>query len=383
MIIYLDNNATTKMDQEALDEMMPFLTERYANPSSIHTFGGNIKNDIEKARQRLADLINCLAEEIIFTGCGTESDNAAIMSCLSLSEDKRHIVTSNIEHPAVLEFSKRLEKRGYDVTYLKVDNNGLINLDELKNSIRKDTAVVSIMMVNNEVGVVEPIKDAAKIAHNYGALFHCDAVQGLGKLPIDMHKNNVDLMSFSAHKIHGPKGVGALYIRKGVKFTSFITGGHQERGRRAGTENVASIIGFGKACELSKKNIDLYTNGKVKQLRDKLEKGLIDNISDAQVNAKDAPRSGNTLSISFKFIEGESILLLLDELGICASSGSACTSGSLEPSHVLKAMDISHLYAHGTIRFSLSKYTTDKDIDFVIEKMPGIIERLRKISPFS
>jgi cysteine desulfurase len=382
-IIYLDNNATTKIDEEVFEAMKPFLTLKYGNPSSMHKFGGQVRHDIDKAREQAASLIGASPEEIIFTGCGTESDNSAIISALQVDKKKRHIVTTVVEHEAVLLLCKKLEEQGYEVTYLNLDNTGQISLKELQEAVRDDTAVVSMMYANNETGIVFPIEKAGEIIKQKGtAIFHCDAVQAVGKLPIDLSNSSIDMLSFSGHKLHAPKGVGGLYVSKGVRFYPYIIGGHQEKTRRAGTENTASIVGMGKAFEIAKQNIDLYTNGKIKQLRDKLENALLNNISDSVVNGKDTERTGNTLSISFKNIEGESILLLLDEQDICASSGSACTSDSLEPSHVIKAMGVSHLYAHGTVRFSLSKYTTDEEIDKVIECMPGIVSKLRDISPF-
>ena len=382
MIVYVDNNATTKIADEVFEAMKPFLTENYGNPSSMHTFGGKIKRFIEKARESVASLLGAESpSEIIFTSCGTESDNTAIMSTLRSFPNKKHIITTKVEHPAVLSLCKYLETVGYRVSYLNVDSKGQLDLDELVYSIQSDTALISIMYANNETGVIFPIQEIAEIARQKNIIFHTDAVQALGKIPFGLKKIPVDLVSISGHKIHAPKGVGALYIRKGTKFTPFILGGHQEEGRRGGTENVASIIGFGVACELAKKYME-DENNRVKYLRDKLENSILEKIPNTRVNGDRVNRLPNTTNISFEFVEGEAILLMLDQKGICASSGSACTSGSLTPSHVLKAMGVPFTFLQGSIRFSLSRYNTEEEINYIISVLPPIIERLREISPY-
>lgn len=381
-IIYLDNNATTRVTPQVTEEMMPFFKERYGNPSSIHEFGGGIKKHIDTARRKVADLINATScEEIIFTSCGTESNNTAIWSALKTNPKKHHIVTTAVEHPAVLETCKWWGSRGYRVIFLPVDEKGRLDLKEVENAITVDTALVSVMWANNETGTIFPVEHIAKIAKDKGALFHTDAVQAVGKLPIDLKNSAIDMLSISGHKLHSPKGVGVLYVRRGINFNPFMKGGHQEFARRAGTENVPYIVGLGKACELAKAKIE-KENTYVKSLRDKLQKAILENISDVKINGDETSRLPNTLDISFKYVEGESILLLLNEKGICASSGSACTSGSLEPSHVLMAMNTPFEFAHGSIRFSLSIYNTEEEIDFVIKELPAIITRLRKLSPF-
>ena len=379
--IYLDNNATTSVAPEVLEAMLPYLTELYGNPSSMHTFGGQVGGAVKQAREQVAALIGADPSEIIFTSCGSESDNTAIWAALQAQPEKKHIVTTRVEHAAVLNYAQHLEKRGYEVTLLGVDDKGRLDLDELRAAVRRDTAIVSIMFANNETGTIFPIAEAAAIAHAMGALFHTDAVQAVGKLPIDVRTLPVDYLALSGHKLHAPKGVGALYVRRGTPFRPFLRGGHQERGRRAGTENVASIVALGKACEVAAQHIN-DENTRVRALRDKLEQGLIKVIPDAIVNGDVENRLPNTTSVAFKYVEGEAILLLLDQLGICASSGSACTSGSLEPSHVLRAMGVPFTYAHGSIRFSLSRYTTEAEVDFTLANVPPIIARLRAISPF-
>ena len=380
-IIYLDNNATTKVAPEVVEEMVPFFSNFYGNPSSIHSFGGQVYKYIQKARESVAELLNASSNEIIFTSCGTEGDNAAIMGTLNSYPEKRHIITTKVEHPAVKELCASLKRSGYSLTELSVNNEGMLDLSELRASINENTAIVSIMWANNETGVIFPIKEIAEIVKNAGVVFHVDAVQSAGKIPINLQDIPIDLLVISGHKIHAPKGVGALFVRRGTKFRPFIIGGHQERNRRAGTENVASIVGLGKASELALKNIEIE-NTYVKKLRDKLETQILKTIPKTLLNGNKNNRLPNTVNISFKFIEGEAILLLLDELGICASSGSACTSGSLEPSHVLRAMGIPYTAAHGSVRFSLSTYNVEEEIDFVLEKLPAIIERLRAISPY-
>ncbi|HPB58521.1 MAG TPA: cysteine desulfurase NifS [Candidatus Saccharicenans sp.] len=381
-VIYFDNNATTRVSPEVKEAMDLFLTELYGNPSSIHQFGGQVKKHLEEARAKVASLLGCQPEEIIFTSCGTESDSTAIYSALNAYPEKKHIVTTAVEHPAIYNLCRYLERQGYRVTYLSVDEEGQLDLEELEKAISPETAIVSIMWANNETGVIMPVEKAAAMAKEKGVLFHTDAVQAAGKIPINLKANQIDLLSISGHKLHAPKGVGVLYIRQGTKFVPFLRGGHQENGRRAGTENVPGIIALGKASELALKNLE-KERSYVGQLRDRLEKGLIESIPNIKINGAQAPRLPNTLSVSFEFVEGESILLLLSDYGICASTGSACSSGSLEPSHVLQAMKIPFTFAHGTIRFSLSIYNTEEEADYVLEVLPGVIKKLRDISPFS
>ncbi|PSM46879.1 cysteine desulfurase NifS [Chroococcidiopsis sp. CCALA 051] len=386
--IYLDNNATTKVDPEVVEAMLPYLSETYGNPSSMHTFGGQVGKAVKQARQQVAALIGADDSEIIFTSCGTEGDNAAIRAALQAQPDKRHIVTTQVEHPAVLNVCKQLETQGYSVTYLSVNRQGQIDLDELAASMTGNTALVSIMYANNETGVVFPIEQIGLRVKEYGALFHVDAVQAVGKIPLNMKTSTVDLLTLSGHKLHAPKGIGALYVRRGVRFRPLLLGGHQERGRRAGTENVPGIVALGKAAEIELAHLATTTK-KQKQLRDRLEKTLLETIPDCEVNGDvfdgklRKNRLPNTTNIGFKYIEGEAILLSLNQFGICASSGSACTSGSLEPSHVLRSMGLPYTILHGSIRFSLSRYTTDAEIDTVLAVMPGIVERLRALSPFN
>ena len=379
--IYLDNNATTRVAPEVFEEMHPYFTEVYGNPSSMHSFGGLVKKKIDEARDNVAKLIGAHPEEIIFTSCGTESDNTAIWAAIESNPDKKHIITTRVEHPAVKNLCEFLYKNGYRVTFVPVDGQGNLDTEYLYQHLTDDTAVVSIMWANNESGVIFPIEEISKEIKKRGIVFHTDAVQAVGKIPIDLRAVDVDMLSLSGHKLHGPKGVGALYLRKGTKFSPFLVGGHQEGGRRGGTENVASIIGLGKASELALKHVK-KERIRVKALRDKLENELLARIPNATVNGNRDYRLPNTTSIGFEYVEGEAILLMLNEYGICASSGSACTSGSLEPSHVLRAMGVPFTSAHGSIRFSLSIYTTEAEIDFVIEKLPPIIQRLRQLSPF-
>ncbi|MBN1614630.1 MAG: cysteine desulfurase NifS [Deltaproteobacteria bacterium] len=379
--VYLDNNATTRVAPEVLEAMLPYFGELYGNPSSMHFFGGQISRRLQEARQQAADLIGATSGEIIFTSCGTESDNTAIRSALAVNPGKRHIVTSRVEHPAVRALCAQLAREGFRVTELPVDGDGLLDMDQYEKNLTADTAVVSLMWANNETGVVFPIEKAAAMADERGIFFHTDAVQAVGKVPINMEKNAVHMLSLSGHKLHAPKGIGILYVRRGKRFSPFMIGGHQEKERRGGTENTASIIGLGKACEMAAAKME-EENGRVRQLRDKLERELLARIPNSRVNGDRLQRLPNTTNISFEFVEGESILLMMDEFGICASSGSACTSGSLQPSHVLRAMGTPYTMAHGSIRFSLSVYNTEREIDFVIEKLPPIIEKLRNMSPF-
>jgi len=380
-VVYMDNNATTMVSDEVREVMQPYFSELYGNPSSMHTFGGQVHRRIEAARAEVAALINAEPEEIIFTSCGTESDNTALMSGLLSNPGKKHLITTRVEHPAVLNFSKTMARRGYRVTFLPVDKLGRLDLDELKESITDDTAIVSIMYANNENGVIFPIEEITEIVRSKGTIFHTDAVQAAAKLALDVKELPVDMLSLSGHKMHAPKGVAALYVRKGTRFSPYMIGGHQERGRRSGTENVASVIGFGKASELAMEHLS-SDNGKLAGLRDRLEKGLLNTCPGARVNGDISNRLPNTTNISFEYVEGEAILLRINEYNICASSGSACTSGSLEPSHVLRAMGVPFTCIHGSVRFSLSRYTTDEDVDIVLEKMPGIIKELRELSPF-
>jgi cysteine desulfurase len=377
----MDNNATTRVAPEVLESMLPYLRDHYGNPSSMHTFGGNVGRHISEAREKVASLINASPEEIIFTGCGTESDSTAIMAAIASNPQKKHIITSRVEHPAIKNLFEHLAKTGYRVTWVPVDRDGNLDMDYLKNHLTEDTAIVSIMWANNETGVIFPIETIAKMLRERGIVFHTDAVQAVGKLPVDVKQSGVDMLSLSGHKLHAPKGVAALYVRKGTKFSPFMIGGHQERGRRGGTENVASIVGMGRACELAAAHLT-EVDTRVRAMRDKLEEGLLQHIPNAMRNGNKGSRLPNTSSVSFEFVEGESILLMMDQFGICASSGSACTSGALEPSHVLRAMGVPFTAAHGSIRFSLSTYNTEAEVDDVLEKLPPIIDRLRKMSPF-
>jgi cysteine desulfurase len=379
--VYLDNNATTQVAEEVMEVMLPYFRDFYGNPSSMHSFGGQVGRKIREAREQVAALIGADPDEIIMTSCGTESDNAAIRSALAINPDRRHIVTSRVEHPAVKSLVLDLTRQGYRVTELPVDKDGLMNLDLYEKSLTPDTAVVSLMWANNETGVLFPVEKAAELARERGILFHTDAVQAVGKIPISMKTNAIDMLSLSGHKLHAPKGIGVLYVRRGTKFAPFLIGGHQEKGRRGGTENTPGVIGLGKACTLAAQHME-KENTTVKQLRGKLEQELLARIPKSRVNGDTANRLPNTTNISFEFVEGEGILLLMDQHGICASSGSACTSGSLQPSHVLRAMGVPFTMAHGSIRFSLSIYNTEAEIDFVIEKLPPIIERLRSMSPY-
>ncbi len=381
-VVYLDNNATTMVDPEVLNAMLPYFGELYGNPSSMHSFGGSVAGKIREARAQVAELIGATAEEIVFTSCGTESDNTAIQAALSSYPNRRRILTSRVEHPAIKSLYEALAKRGYHVTFVPVDGRGNLDLDFLYAHLSEDTAVVSLMWANNETGVIFPVQEISLAVKERGIVFHTDAVQAAGKIPVDVAATGVDMLSLSGHKFHGPKGIGVLYVRKGTKFAPYLIGGHQEKGRRGGTENTAAIIGLGKAAELARRHLDRGDYGCVRELRDRLEKTLLAEVPHTILNGDPAQRLPNTSSIAFEYVEGEAILLMLNEHGICASSGSACTSGSLEPSHVLRAMGVPFTAAHGSIRFSLSRYTTGKEIDHVIEKLPPIIARLRQMSPF-
>lgn len=383
-IVYLDNNATTMTDPEVFEAMKPYFCDLYGNPSSMHEFGGQVAKAVEKAREQVKDFIGAKdAKEIIFTASGSEGDNMAIRGILEANKNKKHIITTKIEHPAVLNVFKYFEKQGYEVTYLSVDSKGNLDLNELSNSVTEDTAIVSLMYANNETGVILPVEKAAKIVKqkNPKTKVHVDAVQAAGKIPLDVKNTDIDLLTIAGHKIHAPKGIGALYVKTGTLLPAFVIGGHQERGKRAGTENVPYIVGLGKACEIAKNSLE-YEMNEVKRLRDKLENGIIKSVYNAKVNGSTTNRVPNTTNIGFQYIEGELILLHLSDLGICASSGSACTSGSLEPSHVLKSMGVPFEALHGSIRFSLSRFTTEEEIDYVLKVLPDVIFKLNKISPY-
>ncbi|MDR0826811.1 MAG: cysteine desulfurase NifS [Desulfovibrio sp.] len=380
-IIYFDNNATTGVAPEVLEAMLPYLGPEYGNPSSMYRFAGASQRAVQKAREQTAALLGAGTEEIIFTSCGTESDSTAILSALRARPDKKHFVTTRIEHPAVMALGQQLEQDGYTVTWLGVDDKGRVNLDEFTRSLARDTALVSMMYANNETGNIYPVAEVGAICRERGVPFHVDAVQAVGKLPVNLEELPIDYLSMSGHKIHAPKGIGLLYVRRGTPFRPFLRGGHQERGRRAGTEAVPNIVALGAACELAGKHID-EENGRVKALRDDLQKRLLESIPDSIINGDPENRLPGTLNISFKNVEGEAILLLLDQYGICASSGSACTSGSLEPSHVLRAMGVPFTYSHGSVRLSLCRYNTQEEVDFVADALPKIIARLREISPY-
>lgn len=383
-MIYFDNNATTKIDERVLEEMLPYFKEDYANPSSMYDFAKKPAAAIKEARGKMKDFLGANNEkEIFFTSCGSESANMAIKGTLNCNKGKKHIITTKVEHPCVLNLYKSLEKEGYEADYISVDSEGQLDIDELKSKIRKDTALVSVMYANNETGVINPVEEIADIVKTKSpeTIFFVDAVQAGGKIPINVKDTQIDMLGVSGHKFHAPKGVGALYIRPSVRLTPLINGGHQERGLRAGTENVPYIAGIGKAAELALNSLN-YEMSEVKRLRDKLEDGILKNVFNSRLNSSLKNRVPNTSNIGFEYVEGELILLHLSDIGVCASSGSACTSGSLEPSHVLRAMGIPFTALHGSIRFSLSRFTTEKEVDFVIEKLPGIMEKLTSISPY-
>ncbi len=383
-VIYMDNNATTRIAPEVLEAMMPYLRDYYGNPSSMHTFGGQVGRAVALAREQVAALLGADPGEIVFTSCGTESDSTAILSALQTYPEKNHVVTTRVEHPAVKNLCDNLELftgRKYHTTRLHVHSDGTLDVQRFRDSLTDETVIVSAMWANNETGVIFPVEEMACIARERGILFHTDAVQAVGKIPLNLRDSAIDFLSLSGHKLHAPKGVGVLYVRKGTPFVPFMNGGHQERGRRGGTENVASIIGLGRACELAAAKME-EENTRVRALRDKLEQGLLTSVPKALLNGHPQERLPNTANISFEYVEGEAILLHMNQLNICASSGSACTSGSLEPSHVLRAMGVPFTAAHGSIRFSLSVYNTEEEIDFVLAHMPPIIEKLRALSPF-
>ncbi len=379
---YLDNNATTRVAPEVLEAMLPFLTQRYGNPSSMHSFGGLVHQDVERARQQVTDLLGAAdPSEIIFTSCGTEGDNHAILGTLRADPSRRHIVTSRVEHPAVRSLVRSLRDQGFSYTEVGVDGSGRLDLDEVRAAIRPDTALLSFMWANNETGTIFPVEELAQIAHAREIPFHTDAVQAVGKIPMRLAASSIDLLTLSGHKLHAPKGVGALYARRSTKLFPLLTGGHQEEGRRGGTENVPGIVALGEACRLAAEHLETERT-QVRALRDRLERGLLASAQDPRINGDVANRLPNTTNISFQYIEGEAILLLLNAHKIAASSGSACTSGSLEPSHVLRAMGVPYTAAHGSIRFSLSRYTTEAEVERVLEVLPPIVERLRSMSPF-
>ncbi len=379
--VYLDNNATSCVAPEVIAVMEPFFRELWGNPSSMHLFGGQVRHDLEKARAQVAALIGADPSEIIFTSCGTESDNTAIRGTVDAAGGAMNVITSRVEHPAVLVTCRYLAEHGHRVFEIGVDAAGQLGLVQLGEALREGPAVVSIMWANNETGVIFPIEEIGEMVHAAGGVFHTDAVQAVGKLPIDVKQMPIDLLSLSGHKLHAPKGIGALYVRKGTRFQPFMLGGHQEDNRRAGTENVPYIVGLGKACELALQHRDAEMTS-VAALRDRLQAGLLATCPDTRVNGDTKNRLPNTLNISFEYIEGEGILMHLSDLGIAASSGSACTSGSLEPSHVLRAMGVPFTAVHGSVRFSLSRYTTAEEIDYTLKQVPGVVNKLRAMSPF-
>ena len=377
----MDHNATTPVHPEVFEEMLPFLKDEWGNPSSIHWAARAPRKAIDDAREKVCAFLNCSPVEVIFTSCGSESDNLAIKGVALAKKSKgNHIITTRVEHPAVLNTCKYLEKEGFDVTYLDVDSEGLLSLDRLREAITPKTILITIMYVNNETGVIFPVEDIGKIAKERDITFHTDAVQAAGKLPLDVKSLNCDLLSISGHKLYAPKGVGALYAKRGVRLVPLIHGGHHERNRRGGTENVAGIAGLGRAVEVAARDME-KENERLKKLRDRLHKGLVERVPHVKLNGHPEKRVANTLNISFEFVEGESLLLNLDMLGVAASSGSACTSGSLEPSHVLLALGLTPEVSHGSVRFSMGKSNTEEDIDYILEKMPPIVERMRSMSP--
>ncbi|MDD5578175.1 MAG: cysteine desulfurase NifS [Methylobacter sp.] len=380
--IYLDNNATTKVDPAVVDVMIPYFLEQYGNPSSIHKFADGVARGLKQARQQVQALIGCEHDsEIIFTSCGTESNSTAILSAIKAQPNKKEIITTMVEHPAILSLCDYLEKEGYTIHRMPVDKAGRLNLESYKKLLSDEVAIVSVMWANNETGTIFPVAEMAALANAAGVMFHTDAVQAVGKIPMMLQDTKIDMLSLSGHKLHAPKGIGVLYLRRGTRYRPLLRGGHQERGRRAGTENSASIVGLGKACELALEYIE-YENTKVKAMRDRLERGITEEIPHCFVTGDMYNRLPNTTDIAFEYIEGESILMLLNKAGIAASSGSACTSGSLEPSHVMRAMDIPYTAAHGTIRFSFSRYNSMAEVDEVLKVMPGIVATLRKLSPY-
>ena len=380
--IYLDNNATTRVDPAVVEAMLPYFTEHFGNPSSLHAFGSQVGKAIKQARQQLQALLGAEHDsEIIFTSCGTESDSTALLSALKAQPERNTVITTTVEHPAILTLCDWLEKEGYIVHRLKVDRKGRLDMDEYKSLLNDRVALVSVMWANNETGTLFPVEEMAELASARGIMFHTDAVQAVGKIPMSLKDSKIDMLSLSGHKLHAPKGIGVLYLRRGCRFRPLLRGGHQERGRRAGTENAPAIVALGKAAELARQHME-HENTEVKRLRDKLEKGILAQVTHAFATGDVSNRLPNTSNIAFEYVEGEAILLLLNKMGIAASSGSACTSGSLEPSHVMRAMGIPYTAAHGTIRFSLSRHTTEAEVDRVIQTVPPIIAQLRKLSPY-
>ncbi len=383
-LVYLDNNATTKVAPEALEAMLPYLTEEYGNPSSIYDLAHKSNTAIKEAREVMADFLGAGdPKEIIFTSCGSESANTAVKGILEINRNKKHIITTKVEHPCVLNLYKDLEKKGYSVSWIDVDTNGDLDIGQLLESVTPDTALVSVMMANNETGTIYPVDKIAQAVkmQNPETKVFVDGVQAAGKIPLDLKNTKIDMFGISGHKFHAPKGIGALYVKSGTMLSPLIIGGHQERGKRAGTENVPYIVAMAAAAKLAKENMNDELT-RVKALRDKLERGILSKIKNAVLNSKSKNRVPNTTNIGFQYVEGELILLHLNDEGICASSGSACTSGSLEPSHVLRAQGVPFTSLHGSIRFSLSRYTTQEDVDYTLEKLPAIIEKIVKISPF-
>lgn len=379
--VYVDNSATTKIDDKVLEEMLPYLKEEYGNASSVYSLGRSAKKAVEDAREKVAKVLNAKPNEIYFTGCGSESDNTALKGVAYANKNKgNHIITTKIEHHAILESCKTLEKQGFEITYLNVDENGFVKLDELEKAIKDTTILISVMFANNEIGTIEPIKEIGEIAKKHNILFHTDAVQAIGHVKIDVQELNIDLLSLSGHKFHGPKGIGALYVRQGVKFDKFMNGGHQERNKRAGTENVAGIVGLGKAIEMAYENLEEH-NKHLKGLRDYYLEQVQKRIPYIKINGDLEKRLPGNANISFRFIEGESLLLNLDLKGIAASSGSACTSGSLDPSHVLLAIGIPHEIAHGSLRVTFGKYNTKEEVDYIVDSLVEIVQKLREMSP--
>lgn len=379
--IYFDNAATTKLDEKVFEEMLPYLKEKYGNASAIYKLGRESRKAVEDSREKIAKILNCKPSEIYFTAGGSESDNTAIKGIAHSYKNKgNHIITSKIEHPAILETCKELEKEGFEVSYISVDENGIINLDELRKAIKPTTILITVMFANNEIGTIQPIKEIGEIAKNNNIYFHTDAVQAVGNLKIDVQDMNIDALSLSGHKFYGPKGIGALYVKTGVNFKKYIDGGHQERNKRAGTENVAGIVGMAKALEMAYETLEEH-NKTIKELRDYYEKQIEEKIPYIKINGDKEKRLPGNSNISFRFIEGEGLLLNLDLKGICASSGSACTSGSLDPSHVLLAIGLPHEIAHGSLRISIGKYNTKEEIDYLIENLVEIVNRLREMSP--
>ncbi|HAM70398.1 MAG TPA: cysteine desulfurase NifS [Verrucomicrobiales bacterium] len=381
-VYYFDNNATTRVAPEVVETMVPFLTEFWGNPSSAYRFGAEVHKHVDAARARVAALVNADPREIVFTSCGTESNNSAIHSALAVNPSKRHVITTAVEHSANINFCEYLQKRGFEITFLPVEPDGSIDIHLVESSIRPDTAIVSAMWANNETGVLFPIEEIAAICRSKGVLFHTDAVQTPGKLKIDVKAMGADFLSLSAHKLHAPKGIGMLYVKRRTKYQPYVIGGHQENGRRGGTENVANIVGFGRAAELAMASL-AEENTRVRGLRDRLEGTILSTIPNTLRNGSRDHRLPNTTNICFEFVEAEAILLKLDLLGICASSGSACTTGSLDPSHVLSAMGLTPMRARGSVRFSLGMYNTDEDVDFLLKHLPGIIADLRAMSPLN